>query len=570
MKSLKITNPASEAGFALALTVVLTVVIGVMITGAVAAGGYNILATRNQDRTSQLHIIAVSGLELARARINGNPSLYPDSAYTTLEDGVTVMDGDGQVIPGVRRWLYAGPTGMTSGQYGIFGSVVAVVRDDGGAQVIRRMQISQKSFARFVYFTDSEGDVGFNGDEFWGPVHSNDDLLLWGSPSTWHNELTTGGTITRPDLGTYDVGYEENVAEIPMPETRDLDDVRAQATKGGTHFTSNAAGNENEASLRIEFVALDLNGDGDTTDENEGFFKVFQGNDPAWVSASLDSDLRNNKNCGRWYGGNFVSAFDHPHNGVSRAGAVNTTAARCYLGGDTLLDNGLQGNWLTWSGAKDPGVVGRPDANYLWPLSRRLNPNFKGVIAVVGKVGVSGVLRGRVTLAATQDIVILDDLTYATDPGTGTCQDMLGLFAGRNITVSHNLVNAAQRPWVGKNRWYTYDDTSDEFIHGVSLALNQFGAGDWDQGAITGEDCEGGQGGRGCLYITGGLIQETRGAVGATWTGYWKRYSWDACALSGPPPYFPTTGHFSKGQYYDVDPVGFAVADYYRALTPGI
>jgi hypothetical protein len=51
-------------------------------------------------------------------------------------------------------------------------------------------------------------------------------------------------------------------------------------------------------------------------------------------------------------------------------------------------------------------------------------------------------------------------------------------------------------------------------------------------------------------------------------TGYVKRYSYDACAAEEPPPYFPTTGHFSKGQYYQVDPAGFNVSTYYDMLTP--
>ncbi len=158
-------------------------------------------------------------------------------------------------------------------------------------------------------------------------------------------------------------------------------------------------------------------------------------------------------------------------------------------------------------------------------------------------------------------------MIYATDPGTGTCQDILGLFAGDDVTVSHNVMNSATRPWSGKNH-RTYSQTKDEFLHMVILALDRFGAGDPSSGSANDEYCESQVGGRGCLYITGGIIQRTRGVVGVGAYGYWKRYSWDACALSGPPPYFPTTGHFAKGQYYDVDPVGFSVASYFAALSP--
>ena len=333
MKSLNVTRPASEAGFALALTIIVVAAIGALITTAIAVGSNNILANRYYERTSLLHSVAISGLELARARTNGDPSLYPDSGYVTIEDGVAVRDGAGEFLPGVERWLYAGPTGVTTGQYGIYGSIVAVVRDHGGAEVIRRLQISQKSFARFVYFTDSEGsNIYFNGDEFWGPVHSNDDLQLTGSPSTWHNELTTAGTISTPELGTYDMGYQENVARVEMPEVADLNHVRDQADAGGTAFSGSTAGDMNEATTRIEFVAIDLNNDGDTTDDDEGFFKVYQIHEPStaslgWISGSVDSDLRNNENCGRWYSGTFVSAPNHPYDGVSVDNSVNNSAS---------------------------------------------------------------------------------------------------------------------------------------------------------------------------------------------------------------------------------------------------
>ena len=46
-------------------------------------------------------------------------------------------------------------------------------------------------------------------------------------------------------------------------------------------------------------------------------------------------------------------------------------------------------------------------------------------------------------------------------------------------------------------------------------------------------------------------------------TGYVKRYSYDACAATKPPPYYPTTGHFIRAQEYPVDPAGFSAAAYF-------
>ena len=573
-----VTNRKSRGGFALALTLIVVVVMVALVSGAVMVGGNHQLAERYYERGSLLNMVAASGLELARAQINGDPDLYPDSAYTTLESGVSVTDGDGNVIPGVKRWLYVGPTGVTSGQYGVFGSIVAVVRDDGGGEVVQRSEIFQESFARFVYFTNVEGNIYFNGDEFWGPVHSNDNFKLQGYPSTFHNEVTTAKNISNTNLGTFDVGYETGVAEIPLPSTAEIAKLRGYAAAGGTSFTGNSNGNDSQATTRIEFLAIDLNNDGDTTDDDEGFFRVYQSSNVVWLSSYYDGDVTDNANCGRWYSGTFKSMLQHPYGGKSAANASLMGDAICYLGGDvTLTDSifdptdGGRGTWLPWTGTQAPGLAAAgydaTERAYLFPLSRRYNPNFKGVIAVSGKVGVSGVVRGRVTVVATDDIILLDDLTYATNPAAGTCQDIVGLFAGDDIWVAHNLMNAAQRPW-GARPWHTYDDTGDEFFDSVILALDQFGAAEPAGGAAVNENCLGDPGGRGCLFVTGGIIQRARGAVGNGAYGYWKKYSWDACAMSAPPPYFPTTEQFRKGRQHFVDPTGFSVANYYATLTP--
>jgi hypothetical protein len=101
------------------------------------------------------------------------------------------------------------------------------------------------------------------------------------------------------------------------------------------------------------------------------------------------------------------------------------------------------------------------------------------------------------------------------------------------------------------------------------LALNIFTAENYNAGSSSAQPCEGTPAGRGCIYLTGGIIQRQRGAVGLTsGRGYVKRYSYDQCAANDPPPYFPTTGHFIRGRIFEVDPTGFNVANYYSLLTP--
>ncbi len=577
----------NEHGIALITVLLVTVAIVTVAAGAIVMSSNTTLVNRGRDRLNALESAADAGLELARSRVNGSRSLYPDSGYNTLENQVVVYDGAGNPIPNIRRSLYVGPTGITSGQYGVFGSVVTDVSDGFGNRVVRRLEVVQESFSKYAYFTNVEpSNISFGGgDQIWGPVHTNDFLKIYSSGATFHGPVTTAKTIQGLSYGTFNGGYTQNVPRIEMPQTADLLKLQVQATAGNAAFIGNTNGGPGEATLRIEFIAVDLNDDGQVTGDNEGFFRIYRSTDPAWVVANVPADyssnrMRNSEQCGHYHTvlgvTTFRSAKLHGTSGSdSWSNALTGAGRRCLLGGSDSLTGAfvpvdLKGQWLPYPGTVSPLVTAkRPaDAAFLFPITRLLNPSFKGVIYVQGKVAVSGVVRGRVTVAATGGIIIADDITLATNPAAGTCADILGLFSGDDITVSDNTINAPVRP-TSSTTYYTFDDTKDEFMHAVVLALSNFTVQNYSTGATTTEHCETVTWGRGCLYLTGGIIQETRGAVGTTsGTGNLKRYSYDACAFTDPPPYFPTTGHFARGRYFEVDPTGFSVAQYYALLTP--
>lgn len=586
----------------IALVVVLLVALAVTAISAAAAliSTNASLINRYNDRASLLESAADPALEEGRSAVNGNRTLYPAEGYTTLESGVVPKDASGADIPGLRRWTYVGPTGVTSGQYGVFGSVVTVVEDAQGNRVVRRGEIVQESFAKYAYFTDIEpATISFGGgDQIYGPVHTNDYLKVLSSGATFHGPVVTHLTVQGGQYATFRQGVTQNGPYISMPQTADLTKLRTQAIMGNTSFVGNTVGTDGQATTRIEFVSIDLNADGDGRDANEGFIKVYQALvnatcQPAeatcapWVSGNVPADyaangLRNSNNCGHIDAGQFVVARVHPlPNAADNWDAALISATRrCYLGGsdalntpDGFLPNDGRGSWLLWPGVVSPLVAGRPDGAYLFPITRQLNPSFKGVIYVEGKVIISGVLRGQVTVAATGGVVIADDITYATDPGTGTCADILGVFSATDITVSDNTLNNPTRrraPGAANNAYLTYDETSSEFIHGVVLALSNFQVEGYNLGSTNAEPCGATTWGRGCLYLSGGIIQSQRGAVGTSaGTGYLKRYAYDQCAFSSPPPYFPTTGRFARGRYFEVDPTGFDVATLFQMLTPG-
>lgn len=573
----------NERGIALMVVLLVTLVVGAITTGAALVGSNISIINKFTERSSSLTAVADAGLEEVRSQINGNKALYPDSLFATLENNATVTDADGTTIPGVRRSLYVGPSGVTSGQYGVFGSIVAVVEDETGNRVVRRLGIAQESFAKYAYFTDVEpSNISFGGgDQIQGPVHTNDYLKIYSSGATFLGTVTTAKTVQGEQYGTFAQGYEEYAPYIPMPSTADLNKLRTQAQSGSTAFTGDMNGGSGEATTRIEFVAVDLNNDGQANGNNEGFIRVYQvgsASDAEYVVADVPTGgMDDSQNCGYRNGSNFESADEASdwRFALTRSG-VN--GSRCYLGGAPELStngnfdpNEGPGAWIAWPGAVDAQLiakVGALEAAYLFPISRALNPSFKGVIFVDGHVAVSGTLRGQVTVAASGDIILPDDLVYSTNPGAGTCADILGIFAGDDVIVSDNTINTPIRPSSGYS-YRTYDDTSSEFFHGVILALDIFTVDNYSGGPDDEEACETKAWGRGCLYLTGGIIQSTRGAVGTTGgTGYLKRYSYDQCAFSSPPPYFPTTGHFARGRYYEVDPSDFNISSYWARLAP--
>ena len=566
----------NREGFALVLAILVCMVVAGLAMAAASLDATARVLGNYAVRQETMEAAALAGIEQGLARINGDPSLYPDSSYSTLENDAFVTDAAGDTVPAVRRWTYAGPTGVTSGQYGIFGTIVSITRSGAGA-VVRRGQIHQESFAKYAYFTHVEPvNISFGGgDQIFGPVHTNDVLKIYSSGATFHGPVTTAKTVSGEDYGDFRQGYLEKRAVIPMPTTADLDRLETQAATGGTAFEGDEGGGYGEATTRIEFIAIDLDGDGQATGDAEGFFRVYQADDADWVTADVPgSGLTRSENCGRYVNGTFVSANAiRLAQGTSAAvAALKSSERRCHLGGADSLSNGFDasnsdGAWLErdWEIA---ALAGRADSAYLFPLSRTHNPSFKGVIHVEGNVAVSGTVRGRVTIAATGDIVIADDLVYSMDPGAGICHDIVGLFSALDIVIANNTLNAATRP-ANNESYFSYDDTRSEFLHAVVLALDNFAVEGHDEGSTSAEDCEDTNWGRGCLYLTGGVIQRTRGAVGTTaGTGYLKRYSYDQCAASNPPPYFPTTGIFVRGIVNEQDPAGFDVAAFYRMLTP--
>jgi hypothetical protein len=627
----KLLNGGERRGMALLTVIIMTLGMAALAASAVYLAGNTGLLATSTDREREFKYGAEAAMAIGKSRLNVDPLVLPDTGYVTLMSNQQVMGADGQYLPGVTVNLYTGPTGSTSGQFGRFASVVAEARDATGARFVRRLELTQESFAKFAYWSDKETNNGStiwfaNNDNLWGPVWSNDVINIASSGAKFHGDVGTAKTINGKPYGTFDKGYSESQPAITLPSNTVLSKLAGYAAAGFTNFAAPSNGDASTVRLRLEFIAIDLGtGTADSTGVDEGFVRIYQANagEEPWIRGDWNGNKSSTKTCGASYRVNalpaapimkFFPASMHGQawmkamlitGGMTSTQATNVgnysldqimaqPTAHCYLGGDPMLvaeernsgafttaqkqvggdtstftPTGAHGKWLAYPGAVDPRLaLKRPaDAAYLFPLYRGLNPGMKGVISVTGTVGMSGVLRGKITLYATGTVVILDDQRYATDPSLGTCADMLGVIAANNITVADNAVN--DPPPVGGG-YRNEDDTQDLYVHGVLMALNtSFGVENYDSGPSNATGCQGTFNGRGCLFLNGGLIQEQRGAVGLTsGEGYIKRYSYDRCALSNPPPYFPTTGRYLDNRYYEIDPVRYNIAALFAALTP--
>jgi hypothetical protein len=651
----RVSPGKNRPGFALGLALVFVLAIGALATSAIVLSSNASLMAKAVDRQRELKYAAEDALNIGKSRLNQDPLVMPALGDTLIVNNATVYAADNTPLPNVKVNVWVGNTGSTTGQFGVFASVVAQAIDNRGTGFVRRLELVQESFAKFAYWSNLESNNGTtiyfnNGDAIFGPVFSNDIIHIGSGGASFHDLVSTAQTISGIPYGTFSKGYLQNQKTIALPSTAVLAKLSGYAAAGGMSFTPPTTGDETTVRQRIEFVATDIAGTGDSLAANDGFFRVYTANTlwaaggASWLRGDAPSSWSTQANvmmCGDWHpmyntatGANYPDLKFFPvsvhsqtwfksmdstywvHNGMTATNAKNAAStesalstasilghasSQCYLGGDphlvaidrngatgyaaatyqkggddtTFTPVGKYGSWSQYSTTPDPTVTAkRPaDAKYLFPIYRGLNPNTKGVVYFAGTVGVSGTVNGRITLYAhSGTIVILDDTRYAEDPALGVCSDILGLIADNNVVVADNAINTPQQ--VSGATYTKLDPTPDLYIHSVIMALNTaFEVENYSSGPNAALLCGVGPAlnvGRGCLYLTGGIIQKERGAVGlSTGEGYIKRYSYDRCAATNPPPYFPTTGRLTDNRYFEINPIGFNAASLFLSLTPG-
>src|SRR4026207_523422 len=211
----------NERGLALFLVLLLMMVVASLATGAIMLSGNASLIGRFHAKETEMRASADAGLEGARDTINGTPALVPVVGFNTLQSAQPVRDALGATITGYTRSVFVGRSGGTTGQFGVYASVISRIDDNAGrAVVVRRAELSQQSFAQFARFDDvTTASVPFaRGIQVFGPIHTNG-ILYVGSTAPraiFHGPATTASTINTEANGDWRAGWKEDGARLNM------------------------------------------------------------------------------------------------------------------------------------------------------------------------------------------------------------------------------------------------------------------------------------------------------------------------------------------------------------------
>jgi len=186
------------------------------------------------------------------------------------------------------------------------------------------------------------------------------------------------------------------------------------------------------------------------------------------------------------------------------------------------------GNWFSGNTAialQSNGTMLVTNAAMGWANEPRPLPVNGALFVNGGNVTVSGTLDGQLTIGASDDVIVTNNVTCAVDPKTNpSSDDILGLVAERNVVISQAA---------------PFDLTIQA---SVTALASSFTVENWWVGPPKGD-----------LHIYGGIIQDRRGPVGTfnsstgdKVSGYSKDYQYDSRFSSTAPPFYPTTGDYNE------------------------
>ncbi len=273
-------------GSALVLTLVMTIALAALAMSAIFLTSNAGIISKYFESERGFRYAAEAGLAQGKSRINVDTALQhslPDSGYVQLLSNAHITGADGQQVPDATVNLYMGRTGNYTGQFGKFASIVAEARDNSGARYVRRLEMSEENFARWIYWQDQTDPGCYAGGEaIVGPMWSNADITACTAPwngARFTDEVSTAGNFVNASSAIFTkMPPKQHQSPMVLPTLARLANLPTYATSANFNFVSPTSGASSTARMRIEFVAFDLNHDSVATGVDEGFFRVWTGN----------------------------------------------------------------------------------------------------------------------------------------------------------------------------------------------------------------------------------------------------------------------------------------------------
>ena len=516
-----------DHGFAMIMVIGSMAVLTIFVTGALTFAMTNIKPARHDQDWQAALAAAQAGVDDYTRHLEDNDS------YWTL-----VNNDPANPALSTTNWLTVpGATGTNVGQfhYYVLDDIPTMSRNadvrlrvTGKANNVQRtieVDLRKNGFLKFLYYTDFETlDPSLESDPAWaatncnkyyytgrasnctdiqwitndlvnGPLHTNDAMYITGTPrftdvqteSSWpdgsnpapqsstHRWYGSGSPATSP-TPAYKPVY---AAPVLMPPSNTQIKTQAQAT-GGCLYTGPTR------------IILKSNGKMDV------------------MSPKTTSP---NAGCGTGTMSNVQTDIPLPSTGVIYVQSGTGTCSLPELK-PAAATNGFPG----------------------YPQGYTDNATKKDVTSYdckAGDVFVEGTLKGQLTIAADNNVIVTGDTKYS-DGGTGT--DVLGLVANNFAQVYHP-VNSN-----GDNLAVQHPDGTSSTLFGIEIdaallsVQHSFLVQNYNKGAALSDSTH-------KLKVFGVIAQEYRGPVGTSSggnisTGYYKDYNYDSRLMVLPPPYF--------------------------------
>lgn len=539
----------SRSGSILVLVICLAVILMVMVSSALAVSSHIARLTNRRRAGDEAFYAASSGISRALSYIQaadqggvGNVNFDKDFAQAYKPFGNQPQKVD------VNSTNLNAPSEKVSYAVSIYrkftssGHKRIVVRSTGRAQsigdpVYRRIEVElgPGTFADFAFFNttshstiDGQPRMLGSGERFWGPVHSNRFLYVYGSSSD-HLIFHSDVSIVRRDVLTsgsssyveYRKAKETGADYIELPS--DLTELKAAATSGGLELPQ----------------------------------------DDPYYAVNYDANANNNV---PWptnssFGGSNIFNYEFSFNG-SNVTVTNINANRSFnysihpgTSNGAIVVN--EGNVFV-NGVVDGKVT-------LAALGTRKSSPTSYQSASNGNVIVNGELRyaGHPT-----------NQKYTLNPNLSGCDDIVGLIAERNFALdadcpANTLVDAHVmltgqattnpdvRTWTstpntrvsaaqGQDGAFFIEDGNAGTSNSRVLDLSQIWSGLPTSGTGARFDSTGRDDTQnrkdGYLYLNGGVVHFMRGQTNDSYGGYTRRYSFDPRLRTNPPPFYPLHG----------------------------